>query len=318
MTIFEATTTTPSASVSPAARARAQLAGIVRLLRPHQWVKNVAVLLVPAMTVSVQMTDIGRSLAAAAAFCLTSSGVYILNDYLDIDRDRRHPTKQHRPLPSGAVSQTAAVATLVFLGVLAAAVGSRAGPAVLAVLGLYGAINVAYCCWAKHIAVLDIVCVSSGFVLRVIAGAFAVNVVANPGLLGAVAAGSFALVVAKRRSELCRHAGDIAQRPALAGYTLASLDQVLLGSCVAAALLYFTSAATSVQGQIGSSLLALTMLMALAGALRLLHIVQDDRNSDGEDPALLLMGDTVLRTIVLLSISLAATTTMLSHAAGNA
>lgn len=316
MSTFEQTH--PSASVTNQPGFRAQMAGVARLARPHQWVKNLAVLLVPAMTMSAGSVDAGRSLAAAAAFCLISSSVYILNDYVDIDRDRMHPTKRDRPLPSGIVSRRVAVAALTTFVVLATAIGALAGPAVLGALSLYVVINVAYCFRAKHVPVIDILCVSSGFVLRVITGAIAVHAVANPSLLGAVAAGSFALVAAKRRSELCRHAGDTVQRPVLRGYTIGSLDQVLLGASIVTVVLFLRSLSASVHGQLGSSLLALMVLTALAGLLRLLHIVQDSTNLKAEDPARLLFTDVVLRTIVLVTGILAFTAMVVSHGAQNA
>lgn len=318
MTAFEQTHPSLATHIADHPRFRTQMAGVSHLMRPHQWVKNAAVLFVPATTLSAGFFAAGRSLAAAVAFCFISSGVYILNDYVDIDRDRMHPTKRDRPLPSGVVSRRIAVVALTTLVVFAMTIGVLAGPAVLAALILYAIINVAYCFRAKHVPVVDIMCVSSGFVLRVIAGALAVHAVANPSLLGAVAAGSFALVAAKRRSELCRYTGDTAQRPALTGYTIASLDQALLGASIVAVVLLLRSLSASIHGQLGSSLLALMVLTALAGVLRLPHIVQDDTNMQAEDPARLLLADVILRNIVFVSVILAMATAVLSHVANNA
>lgn len=291
---------------------------IVRLLRPHQWLKNAAVLLVPFLTLGIQQGNLLRCATAVAAFCLTSSAVYVLNDYLDVERDRLHPTKRERPLPSGAVSKAAALGILGALAIGGIVLGSISGLGVLIILGIYVIVNVAYCLKLKHLPIFDLLCVSSGFVLRVMAGAVAINAVASPSLLGAVAAASFALVVAKRRTELVRHSEAETQRPALAGYDVKSLDQSLAASGIAAALLYFASitsglVVSKVHSNLGSGLLALTLLTALSALLRLLHIIHDSKAASAEDPARMIVRDRLLRSIIVFAGALTLANTVMNN-----
>lgn len=316
MAIYEQTAVTDS-EISPPTPVFSPRS-LWKLARPHQWVKNAAVLVVPLLTLGQSGTSFAHCLTALLAFCLISSSIYILNDCLDVSRDRLHPLKRHRPLPSGAVSKRVALTFLAVLAASASALGVVAGTGVLVTMALYAIINIAYCLKLKHIPIFDILCVSSGFVLRVVAGAVSVNMTASPSLLGAVAAASFALTVAKRRTELGGHSEATRQRPVLAGYDIKSLDQAFVAAGIAAAILYFIfitaePITSTAHTYLGSGLLALSMMTALSGLLRLLNIIHDSKSTVAEDPARMIVRDATLRTIVLAAVALTVVNTLISN-----
>jgi decaprenyl-phosphate phosphoribosyltransferase len=176
---------------------------LIRLARPKQWIKNVLVIAAPgAAGVLGQGTALFRTAIAFACFCLAASGTYFLNDALDVEADRRHPSKRHRPIASGEVTvRTALTAGAVLV---AAAIGlSFAARWQLSLLvGGYVLQTVLYSVWLKHEAVLDLACVASGFVLRTIAGGVAVGVTISPWFLIVAGSASLFMVTGKRHAEM--------------------------------------------------------------------------------------------------------------------
>ncbi len=203
--------------------------GLWRALRPHQWVKNVFVLapLVFAGELG-ELEATVRALLAFAAFCLTSSTVYIVNDIQDREEDRRHPLKQHRPFASGSVSPAAglAVAGLLLLGALLLA--SRLGAGVTIILVVYLANNLLYSTGLKRLVILDVLLISVGFVLRVLGGGFAVGVEVSAWLLLCTIFVALLLALSKRRHELMLLADQAReQRRVLVHYSAPFLDQMV-------------------------------------------------------------------------------------------
>lgn len=201
------------------------VAGLVRLARPKQWTKNVLVFAAPgAAGVLDQREQLVESLLAFAALCLVASGTYCLNDARDVEADRLHPTKRHRPVADGTVSvgtATGVGAALILLGTaLAFAVEPDLGITVLA----YGALTTAYSLALKHIAVVDVVAISAGFVLRAIAGAAATQVPISEWFFIVTSFGALFVVVGKRGAE-ARELADLdldelaSVRPTLRTYT---------------------------------------------------------------------------------------------------
>lgn len=175
--------------------------GLIALLRPRQWVKNVLVFAAPfAAGVILQPHVAGQTLLAFVALCLASSATYCLNDVLDAEADALHPIKRRRPIPSGRVSPRVALA----LGAaLAAAALTVAVPGDLrwVVLG-YLAVTVAYSIFFKHQPVVELALVSAGFVLRAIAGGAATGVPLSQWFLIVTGFGSLFMVTGKRLSEM--------------------------------------------------------------------------------------------------------------------
>ncbi len=215
--------------------------GLVRTARPKQWMKNVLVFAAPgAAGVLDNAADLAATLAAFVAFCLAASGVYFWNDALDVEADRLHPTKRFRPIAAGIVPVTTAKVVGTVLVVLSLGAAAATGRwETVAVVAAYVVLVMLYSAWLKFVAVVDIVTVASGFVLRAAGGAAAVGVPMSNWFVLVTVFGSLFIVAGKRYAEL-REIGDDAQlvRATLADYSASYLRIVLIVSCGAALLSY--------------------------------------------------------------------------------
>ena len=205
------------------------IGAIVREMRPKQWVKNVLVFAAPgAAGVLDNPTPLWHTLIAFVAFCMAASGTYYWNDILDVEADRVHPVKCKRPIASGAVPLGLArlIGTLLLVGGVALSALPR-WQTLFVVLG-YVALTTTYSAIWKHIAVLDLIAVASGFVLRAIAGAVAVDVPMSKWFLLTITFASLLIVTGKRFAEL-RDYGDRASkgRKILDAYSVEYLRTVL-------------------------------------------------------------------------------------------
>jgi decaprenyl-phosphate phosphoribosyltransferase len=216
------------------------LRALVRLARPKQWMKNALVVAAPgAAGVLLDAEPALKTGVAFVCFCLAASGTYYLNDALDAEADRSHPTKRTRPVASGAVTVNTAIVGAIVL--MATAIGlSFAARAQLAlVVGGYLAMTFAYSAWLKHEAVLDLAAVAAGFVLRTIAGGVAVGVPISPWFLIVAGAGSLFMVTGKRHAELLELGDDATtHRPALEMYSRSFLGYVRAVASSVAILAY--------------------------------------------------------------------------------
>ena len=221
---------------------------LFKTLRPLQWTKNGLVFLPFVFAVNVAWSVDSLSLVPDllvrlvllfVAFCAMSSGVYLLNDLMDREADRKHPAKRRRPIASGQVSVPAAVALMIVLEAAGLAVVTRLDP-LLGLVGLvYLAINVGYSLGAKRVVLLDVFAVASGYVIRAAAGALAIDVAPSPWLYVTTGAGALLIVLGRRYAEV-RLAGENAaeQRPVLQAYSGVFVNQLLTVSATAAWLSY--------------------------------------------------------------------------------
>jgi decaprenyl-phosphate phosphoribosyltransferase len=214
-------------------------AALIRQARPKQWVKNLLVFAAPgAAGVLGQWPSLWRTMVIFVAFCLASSGTYFWNDLLDADSDRNHPTKQHRPIASGAIPLGVgrlAGTILLIVGIGLAA--TTRWEAALVVAG-YVVLTSLYSTVLKHIAVVDLIAIAAGFVLRAVAGAVATDVQMSKWFSLTTSFASLFIVAGKRYAEL-RDLGDDAQtRSTLDDYSLGFLRIVLSVSCGAALVTY--------------------------------------------------------------------------------
>jgi decaprenyl-phosphate phosphoribosyltransferase len=195
------TTTVPQPQTS--ARSGTVLAGLVRTMRPRQWVKNVLVLAAPFAGGTIfQLPVLAAVGIAFVAFSLAASGVYLVNDVQDVEADRAHPTKRNRPIAAGVVSPRWALAVAVALFVTAIGVSFLASTDLVWVTAVYIAVQLAYCWWLKHQPVVDISIVASGFLLRAIAGGAAAEIALSQWFLLTTAFGSLFMVAGKRYAEI--------------------------------------------------------------------------------------------------------------------
>lgn len=261
---------------------------LARLLRPEQWIKNGFVL--TGVIFGRKLDEPAALLSAAAAFaafCLAASAVYVLNDWFDRDADRAHPVKRGRPLASGRIGGAAAVWTVAACVAGAAACAAIAGPKVALILAAYALLNVAYSLHLKHLVLVDVVCIALGFMLRILAGTWGIDIPPSGWLL--LTGGFIALFLgfAKRRAEGRDDAGAARGRRVLARYNAGMLD-ILLGAAGVGTLLCYGLYAVAAAAH-GTAWLLPTVPVVLFGLLRYLFLVH--RRAGGENPAAELFTD---------------------------
>ncbi len=206
--------------------------GVVRTARPKQWLKNLLVFAAPgAAGVLIHRHAIVDGVAAFVLFCLVASGVYFVNDALDVAADRMHPRKRLRPVAAGVIGVGQAQAIGGALVAAGLALSALVAVKFLVVMVVYVAVQVAYSLWLKHEPVLDLAAVAAGFVLRAIAGAVAVGVPISQWFLIVATFGSLFMVSGKRIADLAvLDDGQRAARAALATYSAAFLQSILVMS----------------------------------------------------------------------------------------
>lgn len=211
--------------------------------RPKQWTKNLLVLAAPgAAGVLGDPEALTRTILALVAFCLAASATYLLNDAADVEADRGHATKRHRPIPAGEMSVGLARVLAVVLALAAAGVALSVRWQLLAVLVGYVALTTTYSLVLKHVVLLDVIALASGFVLRAVAGAVATDVAISNWFFIVTSFGSLFMAVGKRHAEVVT-LGDAAgsHRKVLEGYTpgfLAHLRAVSSGVVLVAYCLW--------------------------------------------------------------------------------
>jgi decaprenyl-phosphate phosphoribosyltransferase len=194
--------------------------GLLVSCRARQWVKNLLVLAAPMAAGQLTDPDVARAtLLAVLAFLLASSAVYLFNDAADVEADRLHPVKRHRPVAAGQVPVRLARAAAAGLAVASLAVASLTGLPLVALMVTYLALQAAYALSLKHQPVLDIAVVASGFLLRAVAGGLAAELPISQWFLLVAGFGSLYIVAGKRYSELRTLGADAGTRRALSMYT---------------------------------------------------------------------------------------------------
>lgn len=212
------TSTSTSTSTSLAA-------GLLRQARPKQWIKNVLVLAAPLASGTITHAAVlAHAGIAFVAFCLAASAVYFANDALDVEADRKHPTKRYRPIAAGIIPIGLAWRCVALLAVLALGVAAADNAATVTVLALYLATHLSYSAWFKHVLVLDLALVAGGFLLRAVGGAVAADIALSQWFLLTTGFGSLFMVAGKRYSELILMGENAAStRRSLAGYSASYL-----------------------------------------------------------------------------------------------
>ncbi|MCI0554762.1 MAG: decaprenyl-phosphate phosphoribosyltransferase, partial [Anaerolineae bacterium] len=206
------------------------LSALIKAMRPRQWTKNGFVFF--ALIFDKQLFSpepFLRTLQGFFLFCLISSAVYLFNDIVDIEADRQHPEKKHRPLASGLLPIGVALSAAIVLSIVALLFGYFLEPTFAMILALYLTLNLLYSRWLKHIPILDVLIISSGFVLRVAAGVALITVERfSPWLYMITILFSLYIGLGKRRAEMnLLEQGASAHRKVLGGYTIPLLDQYI-------------------------------------------------------------------------------------------
>ena len=263
-------------------------------VRPRQWIKNLFVFAGLIFSHKLFTPDAGRALAAFAVFCALSGTVYLVNDVADRERDRAHPRKRLRPVASGALSARAAVGAAIVLALVSLTTAAALGSAFLLAAAGYVVLLLAYSVWFKHIVLVDVLVVASGFVLRAVAGALAVDVDISGWLLICTILIALFLALGKRRHEYLTLDAEAARhRPILAEYSAPLLDQmiaVVTASTVTSYALYTMSPETI--AKFGTRVLPATLPFVLYGVFRYLYLLY--RRQLGGNPSELFLNDRAL------------------------
>lgn len=277
--------------------------GLIKAVRPRQWVKNLLVVVAPLAAlgsdVKYDYSDVLTNVGIAfVAFCLAASCVYLVNDARDVEADRAHPTKRFRPIAAGVVPESLAYVLAVVLGVVALVISWLVTPNLALVMGIYIAIQLAYCFGLKHQAVLDICIVSSGFLIRAIAGGVAANIPLSQWFLLVFAFGSLFMAAGKRYAELQLAERTGAKiRKSLESYTSSYLRFVWTLSATAVVICYSLFAFE--RDDAGGSWWAVTIVPFTIAILR--YAVDIDGGLAGE-PEEIALRDRVLQLLALVLI----------------
>ncbi|GAC1365667.1 MAG: decaprenyl-phosphate phosphoribosyltransferase [Ktedonobacteraceae bacterium] len=298
-----------------------RLRALLEIMRPRQWTKNGAVFIGLVFAQQLfTLPSLERAILAFITFCFASSGIYILNDLLDLESDRQHPIKRLRPLPSGRLPASWAVVLIGVLFLLCCTLAfalfhtpslpdiytSLGGANVLFVLTIAGYIllNVLYSTRLKHVVLVDVFCIACGFVLRILAGAVVIPVVISPWLYLVTCFLSLFLALSKRRHELVllqEHAGS--HRRILKEYSIPMLDQMI--TIVVAGTLMAYSVYT-IEGTTGHGRLVVTIPFVLYGMFRYLYLVYMRMEGGSPDEVLLrdrhMLGTVLLCMVVIIAV----------------
>ncbi len=273
---------------------------LLKTMRPQQWTKNAVVF--AALVFDVKLTQpyyLSRTMAAFVLLCLLSSAVYIINDLVDIGKDRQHPTKRSRPLAAGTLSKGVAIAAAIAL-VAAALGGAFALDGEFAALALlYFAFNVLYSFWLKNVVIVDVLVVAAGFVLRVSAGVALVDVVRfSPWLYVCMTLLALFMVLGKRRREITLLTDNANNhRSVLANYNLQLIDQ-LISIVSTATVVAYTFYTFSAENLPKNHAMMLTTPFVLYGVFRYLYLIHV-RHEGGAPDELVLKDKPLLATFVM-------------------
>ena len=280
---------------------------VLRSIRPKQWPKNLLVYAAFFFTLNDQWTfdqpgDAGvllaRATGAFVVFSALAGATYLLNDLADIDRDRLHPRKRFRPLASGALPMPVAMAAVAVLGGGGLAGGFALSLQLGVVAVAYVLLQGAYSSWLKHLVILDVMGLGTGFLLRAIAGAVVIDVPISPWLYACTALASLFIGFGKRRNEMALLGGQsTGTRSSLSQYTIPLLDQ-LITIVATATLVAYTLYTATAEGLPENNAMLLTVPFVGYGLFRYLFLIHG-RNL-GESPEEILLADRPLQAAILL------------------
>ena len=273
---------------------------IIKLMRPHQYVKNLFIFLPLFFALQITNTELlFNAILGFIAFSLTASAIYILNDYHDIEDDKQHPKKKNRPLASGAVSKRQAIiimAGLFTFGFLL--MGSLSIQAAM-ILTVYVVMNIAYSYYLKHIAILDVTIIAVGFVLRLFVGSAVTGIQLSMWIVVMTFLLALFMALAKRRDDVLIYLETGKKmRKVIDGYNLQFLDTAMsiMASVVIVAYTIFTTS-TAVTEKFNSEYLYFTALFVILGIMRYLQIAFV--HLDSGSPTKIVMKDRFMQLTLL-------------------
>lgn len=272
---------------------------IIKLLRVHQYVKNIFVF-APIFFVGelTNTTSLLTSMYAFVAFCCIASAVYVLNDYLDIKNDQAHPRKKFRPLAAGDVSIKCAVALMIILLLCAETIAFFISLDTFFIINFYLLINIAYCFGFKNIGLLDVIIIATGFVIRLFVGSSAIEVDLSNWIVIMTFLLALFLALAKRRDDvLIYESTGERMRPVIKYYNLKFLDSaisIMVAVIIVAYMSYTTS--PDILSRIDSDMLFCSLVFVILGLLRYLQLTLVMNNSGS--PTRLVLSDHFLQITI--------------------
>lgn len=258
------------------------IASILHLMRPHQYVKNLFIFL--PLFFALKITDTAlllNAFIAFIAFSISASAIYTLNDYQDIEEDRQHPKKKYRPLASGAISKPQAITIMLALFILGFILITSISMQATYILGAYVLMNIAYSFYLKHIAVLDVTIIAVGFVLRLFVGSAVTGIHLSMWIVIMTFLLALFMALAKRRDDVLIYLETGKQmRKVIDGYNIQFLDgaMMIMASVVIVAYTLYTTS-TEIIERVQSEYLYLTALFVILGILRYLQVAFVENNS---------------------------------------
>lgn len=280
--------------------------GLIKLIRPKQWVKNVFVL-IPLFFGGELLNPhaVTTALLTFVSFCFAASSIYCLNDIVDVEADRRHPVKYKRPVAAGIVTVTQAWLLMVGFIVAAVAISLFAITTLgvdwktLAVVIFYWLLNIAYCTRLKQYAIIDVCVVASGFVLRILAGGQATDVVLSKWLVLMTFLLTLFLSFAKRRDDVLRmeETGEAPRRNTIR-YNMTFINQAITITAAVTLVCYIMyTVSPEVIARVHTEYVYLTTVFVLLGLLRYIQLAVVDKRSG--DPTKVILRDRFTQLIVL-------------------
>lgn len=277
---------------------------LLKIIRPQQWLKN-AFVLVPLFFGGslLDSSDIVASVITAIAFSFVASAIYCLNDIVDVEDDRHHPMKCHRPIASGKVSVGqgyACMAAMVILAFLTTILLGSHAIGVATVIAAYLIMNIAYCLWLKRYAIVDVCVIAFGFVLRLLAGGQATDIWLSNWIVLMTFLLTLFLSLAKRRDDVVRmNKTGHAPRKNTIRYNLEFINQAITITATVTLVCYIMyTVSPDVEQRIGTRYLYLTTVFVLLGILRYLQLTMVDNKSG--DPTKAMLHDRMLQAVVAL------------------
>lgn len=276
---------------------------LIRLIRPHQWVKNLVVLL-PVFFggALLHIESVYAGLITALCFSFVASSIYCLNDIVDVDDDRRHPVKCHRPMASGAISIPQGYTLMFlmfFLSMLSTFLLRQSQLETASVILFYWLLNIAYCLKLKQYAIIDVCVVSFGFVLRILAGGYATSIHLSKWIVLMTFLLMLFLSFAKRRDDVVRmNETGHAPRQNTIRYNLTFINQAITitASVTLVCYIMYTVSPETIQN-FHTDYLYLTSVFVLVGLLRYIQIAVVDKRSG--DPTKVMLHDRFMQFVVL-------------------
>ena len=275
------------------------LGGVIKLLRPQHWLKNLFVVMPLFFAGEFQDEDrLIDAVLAFVAFCLVASAVYVINDLKDAEADRQHPEKKKRPIAAGEVGGALAIGISILLLGVSLAIGASIASNVAIAISVYFVMNILYTFGLKRVSILDVTIIAIGFIIRVLVGGFAADVSISHWIIIDTFLLALILALSKRRAELNLVGKQGAVRHSLKSYNESFLDLSLVlfsGVTIVSYIMYCVS--DEVMARLDSDMVYLTSVFVMLGLMRYLQqiIVHRSMNS----PVQMVFRDKLLAAVVI-------------------